>query len=123
MGGRSAEFFPVLGCVQQVRLDISQGQTSIPCHNLGLRSGSVSSGRYESGRLTDVDTRSQWVFPAATGDITSRYVHANVNSLRPMFDGITNGIMLNYDGFWLGDDQKPERDDDDDHTDFDDENL
>ena len=40
-----------------------------------------------------------------------------------MFDGITNGIMLNYDGFWLGDDQKPERDDDDDHTDFDDANL
>ena len=108
MGGRSAEFFPVLGCVQQVRLDISQGQTSIPCHNLGLRSGSVSSGRYESGRLTDVDTRSQWVFPAATGDITSRYVHANVKSLRPMFDEIAQGLMLNYDGSYLGDDGEHE---------------
>ncbi len=38
-----------------------------------------------------------------TGDITSRYVHANVNSLRPMFDEIAQGLMLNYDGSYLGD--------------------
>ena len=44
-----------------------------------------------------------------TGDITSRYVHANVNSLRPMFDEIAQGLMLNYDGSYLGDDVEPER--------------
>ena len=37
-----------------------------------------------------------------------RYVHANVNSLRPMFDEIAQGLMLNYDGSYLGDDEKPE---------------
>ena len=44
-----------------------------------------------------------------TGDITSRYVHANVHSLRPMFDEIAQGLMLNYDGSYLGDDVEPER--------------
>ena len=44
-----------------------------------------------------------------TGDITSRYVHANVKSLRPMFDEIAQGLMLNYDGSYLGDDVEPER--------------
>jgi integrase len=43
-----------------------------------------------------------------TGDITSRYVHANVNSLRPMFDEIAQGLMGNYDGSYLGDDREPE---------------
>ena len=43
-----------------------------------------------------------------TGDISSGYVHANVNSLRPMFDEIAQGLMLNYDGSYLGDDEKPE---------------
>ncbi len=43
-----------------------------------------------------------------TGDITSKYVHANVNSLRPMFDEIAQGLMLNYDGSYLGDDGEPE---------------
>ena len=43
-----------------------------------------------------------------TGDITSRYVHANVKSLRPMFDEIGQGLMLNYDGSYLGDDVEPE---------------
>jgi integrase len=51
-----------------------------------------------------------------TGDITSRYVHANVNSLRPMFDEIAQGLMRNYDGSYLGDDGEPklvyEEDDD-----------
>ena len=42
------------------------------------------------------------------GDISSGYVHANVNSLRPMFDEIAQGLMLNYDGSYLGDDEKPE---------------
>jgi integrase len=37
-----------------------------------------------------------------TGDITSRYVHANVHSLRPMFEEIAQGLMLNYDGSYLG---------------------
>jgi integrase len=51
-----------------------------------------------------------------TGDITSRYVHANVNSLRPMFDEIAQGLMRNYDGSYLGDDGEPEHvyDEDDD---------
>jgi len=51
-----------------------------------------------------------------TGDITSRYVHANVNSLRPMFDEIAQGLMRNYDGIYLGDDGEPEHvyDEDDD---------
>lgn len=38
-----------------------------------------------------------------TGDITSRYVHANVNNLRPMFDEIAQGLMENYDGSYLSD--------------------
>jgi hypothetical protein len=42
------------------------------------------------------------------GDISSGYVHANVNSLRPMFDEIAQGLMLNYDGSYLIDDEKPE---------------
>jgi hypothetical protein len=51
-----------------------------------------------------------------TGDITSRYVHANVKSLRPMFDEIAQGLMLNYDGSYLGNDGEPEHvyDEDDD---------
>ena len=51
-----------------------------------------------------------------SGDITSRYVHANVNSLRPMFDEIAQGLMRNYDGSYLGDDGEPEHvyDEDDD---------
>ena len=51
-----------------------------------------------------------------TGDITSRYIHANVKSLRPMFDEIAQGLMLNYDGSYLGNDGEPEHvyDEDDD---------
>jgi len=56
-----------------------------------------------------------------TGDITSRYVHANVNSLRPMFDEIAQGLMRNYDGSYLGDDGETEPDDD--SSDFDEENF
>ncbi len=57
-----------------------------------------------------------------TGDITSRYVHANVKSLRPMFDEIAQGLMLNYEGIWFEDDRKqPPPDDDSDDWDFDDE--
>jgi integrase len=39
------------------------------------------------------------------GDVTSRYVHANADRLRPMFDEIAQGLMLNYDGSYLGVDQ------------------
>ena len=39
-----------------------------------------------------------------SGDVTSRYVHANAARLRPMFQEIAQGLMLNYDGVWLGDD-------------------
>jgi integrase len=49
-----------------------------------------------------------------TGDITSRYVHANVNSLRPMFDEIAQGLMRNYDGSYLGDDGQPSPDENED---------
>ena len=38
-----------------------------------------------------------------SGDVTSLYVHANANRLRPMFDEIAQGLMSNYDGTWLGD--------------------
>ncbi len=49
-----------------------------------------------------------------TGDITSRYVHANVNSLRPMFDEIAQGLMRNYDGSYLGEDGQPSPDENED---------
>ena len=48
-----------------------------------------------------------------SGDVTSRYVHANANRLRPMFDEIAQGLMSNYDGTWLGDDAEKEPDPDD----------
>jgi hypothetical protein len=38
-------------------------------------------------------------------------VHANVNSLRPMFDEIAQGLMRNYDGSYLGDDGETGHDD------------
>jgi len=49
-----------------------------------------------------------------SGDVTSRYVHANVNSLRPMFDEIALGLMYNHDGSYLGDDDQSTPDDNED---------
>ena len=44
-----------------------------------------------------------------SGDVTSLYVHANANRLRPMFDEIAHGLMSNYDGVWMGDDTEEEQ--------------
>ena len=48
-----------------------------------------------------------------SGDVTARYVHANANRLRPMFDEIAQGLVSNYDGTWLGGDAEEEQDPDD----------
>ena len=46
----------------------------------------------------------------------------SADRLRPMFDEIAQGLMLNYEGIWFEDDRKqPPLDDDSDDWDFDDE--